>query len=386
MWDIIRRFFVRIQLSSIRKGINRILNNIGITDLVFLRKLKNYHWIITHENQSSGEILYSFFDLDTFAPTFDIVMFLIMTDVERIRHGLSEVTVIIVPGKERGHSKDYTVYREKETEKKIVNVDELNWRIRQILIPCCSLLPSCKQVIICSSRKNAFLFQKKISKWIFPKGYSVLSPVSLWKDYYKNVDIGDNALQPTIVPSDQALAYVDRWLSQFTKDKKCISISFRECTYEKYRNSNIEEWNRFIHSIDRNAFQVIIVRDTDNAFSPIDIVASSYVSIFNEASWNIELKAALYHRCYLNLFTTNGSGALAWYNKHARFLMFKLLVPGSPYSNIENYLNNALIPGTQPVFFSPYQKFVWDDDTCDIIYREFHAMVNLIEMSIHETY
>lgn len=370
--------------DNLRKKINRLFRKIGIPDSIFLRKIKNFYWIIQNERKIANQTLYSFYDLDIQTPTFDITWFLIQSENERIRLGLSNIAIVFVPGKRAGVSHEYFDYLKNESIDNALMFENFNWRLNQILIPCCSLLPTCKQIIVCNTRYSALKIQKKVARNIFPKKYSVLYPVNLWKNAYKNVYIGDRALQPSFVPSELAIAYTKIWLSQFGDDKKFISITLRETQYETKRNSNVDEWKKFILSLDENKYHIIIVRDTESAFLEKNIPELSHISYFELGPWNIQLRAALYDQCYLNFFSSGGPFTIALFNKKSRVLFFKILNNELKNANKEFFEHVGIPLGENPPFLSDFQKFVWKEDTFENIWEEFDEMIKRIE-SYQET-
>ena len=157
-----------------------------------------------------------------------------------------------------------------------------------------------------------------------------------------------------------------------------MTITLREASYEIDRNSNILDWVKFARSLDQDIYVPVIIRDTEKAFQPAPEEMAG-LTIFYEASWNLEIRAALYQLSYLNLFSSGGPMSLAWFNNKCRCLIFKLIT-GTVYITTEKNLNYVgLTVGEQPLYFSKLQKIVWNDDTYDIIKKEFDEMCVEIE-------
>ncbi len=365
-------------IKVLRNKCNQFFIKIGI-NITFIRKIRNYYWIVKNEKRIANQTLYAFYDFDVHAPSFDITWFLIQSEIERIRLGLSTIAVVFVPGKNAGVTLDYYNYLKTEYKDNVFNVEKLNWRLNQIVIPCCSLLPTCKQIIVCNSRYTALKVEKRLARYIFPQKNSVLYPVNLLKNHMKNSYIGDKNMQPSLIPSELAITHIKIWLSQFGDDKKIISITLREAQYETKRNSNIYEWKKFILSLDEKKYHVIIVRDTESAFFDLKIPKLPHVSYFEPGPWNIQLRAALYDQCYLNLFTSGGPFTIAFFNKRTRGLLFRILNNESIVANEEFLRFAGISVGENPPFLSDYQKYVWKDDTFENIREEFDEMIKRIE-------
>ena len=99
---------------------------------------------------------------------------------------------------------------------------------------------------------------------------------------------------------------------------------------------------------------------------------------FEPACFDVDLRFALYEQAFLNMFVNNGPGAAATLDKKVRYLMFKLLVPSVPHCTEEFLRWNGFEIGETPKYATPFQRWVWDEDTEDVLWREFRAMNELI--------
>lgn len=105
------------------------------------------------------------------------------------------------------------------------------------------------------------------------------------------------------------------------------------------------------------------------------------VQTINEPLWNLELRAALYERAYLNLFVNNGPSYLSFFNKRSRCLDFKMVTPGCGATTERFFRSIGIEPRSQLPVFTPFQRLVWEDDRLEVIQREFQAMCRRIEAS-----
>lgn len=157
-----------------------------------------------------------------------------------------------------------------------------------------------------------------------------------------------------------------------------MTITLREASYEIKRNSNIQDWMKFVRSLDQNIYFPVIIRDTEKAFQPAPSEMAG-LTLFYEASWNIEIRAALYQMSYLNLFSSGGPTRLAWFNNKSRCLIFKLIIDSVEITTEKHLDFVGLTVGKQPLYFSTFQKLVWDDDNYEVIKKEFDEMCKKIE-------
>ena len=68
-------------------------------------------------------------------------------------------------------------------------------------------------------------------------------------------------------------------------------------------------------------------------------------------------------------------------NKKTTYIVFKLITPSCGATTKEFFQSQGIEPETQPEFCGPFQKWVWDDDTFEVLQKEFHEMVKKIEDS-----
>jgi hypothetical protein len=201
-------------------------------------------------------------------------------------------------------------------------------------------------------------------------------------EYYRIVNAN-----PTLVngftASPQALRYIKMWLSTFTTSaKRLICISIRDYPFDTQRNSKLGEWVKFIDSLDKDKYEVIIVPDTDQIGAYETSPLGPYRA-FWPACFDVDLRFALYELAFLNLGVNNGPMTASSLNKKVRYLMFKLVVPGVPHCTEEFISWSGYPVGSSPVYGSDLQKWVWEDDDFPVILREFNAMVSQIQQAPH---
>ncbi len=313
-------------------------------------------------------VLYAFYDLGISPVTFDMVQFLVLAEAERRKLGCDSLHVVFVPGPKDGFSTvEVSVYR--KLGQLDCNVDLMRWRLRNILVPLCWLIPSCQQLTVCSSLEEAQIIEESIAKYIFPKGYMVYFP----KESYSLFQLTNAHPKGYIQATAQAKRFVAALLSK-SNGKKIMTISLRDCPYQSERNSNFKAWSKFISSLDRDIYYPIVIHDTWNAFrSPLQECGSI---VFPEISWNMELRAALYELSYLNLSVSCGPFMLCVFNSRTRYLMFKML----SQPNLERFFRSeGLEPGSQYRHAGPFQRVIWKDDTLSMIQEEFQRMCDKID-------
>jgi tetratricopeptide (TPR) repeat protein len=315
--------------------------------------------------------LYAFYDLQMSPVTFDFFQFLILADLDRRARGLGKLHVVIIP--------EATDIRKKFVLDRFDEVD-MNWRIRQILVPGCSLMPSCGGLVtVCGSRTEAANFFLMAGLNVFPEGSSIENSIPRFQLSEITAVHVCGETWSSLKATSQAVDMVRSWIKSRANGRRVISITLREAGYGNEKNSNIAEWARFAHSLDADKYLPVVIRDTYavNEMVPEELDGLTF---FNEIAVNIELRMAFYEECYLNLMTNGGPLALCILNHNVRCLSFKPMVK-SWHDSTARGLQAAVgvAVGDQPHFQNSFQRWVWADDNYEVIQKYFDMMVAFID-------
>ncbi len=345
------------------------------------RPIRANLWVIPdnirHRGKKQSNVLYAFYDLAVSPATFDIVKFLVLAELRRQEIGCGSLHIVIVPGPAGGfRTGDIELYRIRGARHH--GIDYMRWRLRNILVPCCCLIPSCQQITVCTSREEAQAFQASLAKHVFPSRYTPHFPNEkhALKHFVAVASYGK--VLPTIQATPEALRFVSDWIQLKAGERKIITINLRESQYELDRNSNLKAWSMFARSLDQAIYYPVFIRDIEAAFKPLPSELDG-LTIFAEASWNIELRVALYELSYLNMSVNSGMNALCLYNRRVRCLTFKMLTPSSGSTTEEFFRSQGVEPGSQLQATTPYQRLIWEDDRLEVIQGAFREMCDRIE-------
>ena len=321
-------------------------------------------------------VLYAFYDLGISPVTFDIIQFLVLAETERRNLGCDSVHIVFVPGPKDGFSPvEVSVYQ--KLGQSDCDVDLMRWRLRNILVPLCWLIPSCRGVTVCSSIEEAQILERSIAKYVFPRGYTVQFPKESFSLYQLAVAQSQGNVPYSIQAPVQARRFVSEWIKSKSNGKKVITISVRNCPYQPERNSNIKAWREFICSLDPALYCPIIVDDTWTIFKSSFSGLKGLIT-FSEASWNMELRIAMYELSYLNLSVSCGPVYLCVFDSRTRYLVFSLLRPPKP--NLARFFRSeGFEVGFQFKHAGPFQRLVWKDDTFPVIREEFDKICDKID-------
>lgn len=318
------------------------------------------------------DILYAFYDLKVEPITYDVIWFLVSADVERRRRGLRQIHFIIVPGTFDGVRHEDPVYEA------VVDREARGWRIHNILVPAAGFLYSCAGLTHASSRIQASMIRARSGNRIYPPTYEPALPVAHHPKHFLEPARSGLRQVGSLRATPQGLRYVDLWISPRANGRRLVSVTLRSYAYGKDRNSNLASWAEFARGLDPKIWWLVFVLDTEHALEDTPEPIRGF-DVFREVSWNIHLRMAFYERAWLNLGVNNGPMALCWSNERTRYITFKMATPSVPQATEAANRARGFYAGQSLPFATPFQKWVWEDDTLHVIQREFAAMTTVIE-------
>ena len=310
--------------------------------------------------QTMGQALHAFYDLEVCPITFDFVNFLILAELEKRRQNLQQLHIIIVPGANSGFRDDDTTFN---THNKI-------WRLEQIAIPACWLMPEPVRLTVCRDRAELSEHFEPQPDHIFPIEYQPDSPRGdfLWAGIAAAAAIGEEI--PRLRATEQGKAYITRWLSGLGKATRPVTITLRESSHRPERNSDITEWAKAAKKITELGFHPIIIRDTEKCFDLPHPQMKNF-SHCPQAAVNLDLRLALYELSQTNLMVLNGPGVLCWLSENASYVMFRMITPNVENSSLAMLASMGLTPDSNLAIANPHQKLIWDTDSSEIIIQNF---------------
>ena len=313
------------------------------------------------------KILYAFNDLTVSKVTFDFVTFIQLAAFHCKRYGYTKIHFVFTPGPKNGFRNDDLPPND---------ADSLRGMLRNLALPACWLRPECVGVSYLATREETKFFLAECEDNIFPRDYTVENPVPdyMWPGINATLIRGEE-MTPLVAPKEaqiQAAAYCEL----VSNNRKLITITLRESSYYTERNSQIPEWKKFIDSIDKSKYAVVIVRDTEKTFSPALFEGIPECSL---ASYDIGFRTALYEKSYLSMFTNNGTLSIACH-AFVPYLSFGMKNESHHASSIGFFKNIlGLSYGDQFYGFPSSQKLVWEKDNFETIKTEFDKHVLHIE-------
>ena len=326
------------------------------------------------------KILYAVYDLNIYPGSFEIIEFMVLAEMERMRRSLDAIHLIVIPKPSYlmlnwdGNNATNGFHGDQ--------VELVAWRIRQILLPCATLMPSCTATTVCASRSEAeVLFFSKTDLSVFPREYRIDTASSMLTyipSYFQSLEKLTQI--PSLRANSRAMGFVSDWIEKKQlQGKKIISITLREFPDYPLRNSSVEEWIQFAKSLDPQEFYPLFIRDTYNSFKDA-MPGIPDNNIFNEVCWNMELRMALYEQSYVNLFVSSGPATLCMYNNNTSYITFKMVVEAYNVTSKTSYERMGFPVGTQLPDATPFRRVVWSsEDNFHTIRKEFDAFCRMKE-------
>lgn len=332
---------------------------------------------VARTSRGADDVLLAVYDLMSEPATYDAIWFLIAADRQRRSLGLSGLQVLFVGGAREN------VRNEAEGYRSVVTDSAWRDRIGNILVPLAWAIPSVTGVEILHDRSAA---RARLTDWpserLFPRDGDIDLPHPSSEGWIKEAIAGRSAQSmPFFRASESARDYVMRWLAAKGASGRAVSITLRCYNYMPARNSNLEAWTRFAHHLAARGYAPLFVPDTDSLAEGLPPGIEDFPCM-TEAAWNVNLRLALYENCVVNLGINNGPATLFLADDLARGLMFKMVTPGVPQAELALLRRRGLDVGSQLPFCGPMRRCVWDDDTFDVIKREFDAMEPLLRTGI----
>lgn len=265
-------------------------------------------------------MLRAVYDLGRSPLTFDFVHWLAAVERARLAAGEPDVRVCFKAG-----DRDLT-----ERDQHFTN-ERKAWRLQNLLVPLCRLLPSVSGYEVNASGEQQ-------------QSYKLDGPVKP---------------EPILKSSRAAQSVMAAWLRT---DLPVVTITIRQSDLQAQRNSNIPEWVKVADWLEQHSAKPVFVPDTEAMMTgePMDFGGHA---VCDPAAMNVDLRLALYERAVLNCFTSGGPFGLALY-AGLPFLLCKTIFPDirSCTEGVQERLGY-----TPERFQGPYRRIVWCDDTFDAV-------------------
>lgn len=245
-----------------------------------------------------------------------------------------------------------------------VSNDNINWRLTNMIVPLSRLFSSVGRIYIVDA-EEAFEIVKGYHS-VHPEGYGYASP----KTAVVRLDASGLNYLPALTISDTAQEIIEAYFP-LTDSRRIVTITLRSYDYIPARNSDIASWVAFAGELDPLKYRVVFVPDASMhgvaTFGQIDTF-----EVFDSACWNIELRAALYQRAWMNMGVACGPLGISGLMEKVHTVMIdrSLDYPAHYLAGICSH--TGVIPGEKPNFYSNSCHFYLGKDDKETILKIFN--------------
>ncbi|ASD67483.1 hypothetical protein [Pseudoalteromonas piscicida] len=313
--------------------------------------------------------LFAFYDLSYNLPCFDVTTFVVLAEIERQKQNKKFIQFVILPSRCE-NTTEVNVFHDKQ---------DANWRVEKLVKPMFSCLPACIGIDQPFS-KSCVDFYKKLNVCTYPDNYfnnprQLAGDFTILKSY-----VNDKIKLSNLIPPKQASAIVTDYIRHQVGDKKLITITLREYwSNAEHRNSNVNAWLDFALSLDRNEYYPLIVRDTYKVSEPLPDKYSD-LPTYPEASVDLSIRLALYHKAYINMGVDNGPLYPISYLAGARSIIFRFQTNDIPNLSDRSNEKHFFEVGKNHFFNdNPFQINAWMNDSLENIQAQFFSLDSKIK-------
>lgn len=269
------------------------------------------------------------YDLGQSPATFDFVHWLANAERARQASGDPTIQVVFVDGDRQLSERDILFSPERKA-----------WRLHNLLVPLCRLLPSVS-------------------------GYEVFGTGKQTISY--NFD--RKSVAPILHATEAARDLAAAWLRT---NKPVVTVTIRQSDFQLPRNSNLAEWKKTADWLTEQGCRVVFIPDAEADLSgeAMGDLEKTY-RICEPAALYPDFRLALYERALLNCFTSGGPYALALYSG-VPFFSCKLITP-EIHTCTEWYQKKIGLAPDLPM--APCQQICWKDDQFELIKPNLEALL-----------
>lgn len=314
-----------------------------------------------------SNILICFYDLNVAPTTFNFSEFIVLCNNETLKRNLDGYKIVFIKRKNDLINK----YTQDKKYHEVHNHESNKWKFNNIIIPLISFSRFCVGYDI--------IDDEKIGKYLnyqnrFPDKYSKQFRINLDNmDLYNSIE---NLNLIGLELPDQANIYVKNYLQEnFKISKKIITITIRSQKYDTVRNSNLEDWLKFARFLKNNNFEVIIIPDTDDAYTLNEKFKE--FKIYHEGAFNLPLRMGIYCNAFFNYFAGGGPSSLCTLHKSNKYIMFNYgPVEGSIVHTSDAFKKFKEQPLNKYKFAQSNQILVWESDTYENILKSYNKYIS----------
>ncbi len=266
--------------------------------------------------------------------SFDFATFLAGADCARQLMKMDGIDLVICKAR----------YRTTSERDLTTDPTEKDWRIQNIILPICHLLPAMYAVTVTAEPQEARKFD-----------YPPLGDVPYLPPAVKR--LVNHGADPHVYKSPPFAKYFVEGLGSY------VTLTPRISKHFPVRNCDPAGWTRFAAYLTGRGFKVIVVPDVENlgamAAEPIGVLCAT----------NHSVRMALYERAKFNIFGATGVTVLLAHSRIGHLIFDQTRGNVFPPERWEKMYNMRV--GENWAWATPNQKLAWKDSSYENLVEEF---------------
>jgi len=318
------------------------------------------------EQDKQHSTLCAIYDLGVFPTSFDLAPFLLAAQGEALERGCSHVRLLLVDGEHHG------VRFEGDEYETLYPPEMRGWKVSHILQVLPRLCPMVERTVSIVPREEINLHLERYPNVMICDDYNGIY-LNAWRrlDRYRN--------QIGFCAPPAAHHYLRDWIASESPaaDKPLVTLTLRESRWSTDRNSDLAVWAETVALLLQDGYWPVVVPDTEMAF--VERGPEWHAATFcAPAAFDLELRMALYERAHLNIFTNSGPALLAIGSQNCRYLYAGITYEGTGEAALKRIRPMGMIPGLMPFRPGPYQQWIWEPVTADLVRHSVAAMTQAV--------
>ncbi len=277
-------------------------------------------------------------DLRVAPITFDFAIYLAIVEcIRQLRNEDSGIDITIRADE----------FRTLSSRDKMTSTHEKRWRLKNITLDLCELLPTIKSLTLTSEDRGPFDYPPDNP----PKN-------TIYYAARKVVEYHKWGANPIVL---RAPAFASKVTSN-SISKPYVTLTLRTSRFITARNIDQQEWYRFYGYLRSHGHKVVVVPDQEDYLGDRTYRRFDW-EVYEPACMDIRLRLGLYENAIMNVGSSNGPVGAMFYSI-APVLQFDQL-RGAVNGPLYWRLTNGFDVGQQYPWSGPNQRMTWTESTFD---------------------
>ena len=249
--------------------------------------------------------LLAIYDLEKINCSHDFLVFFQNVILFKKKKGIKNIYLILLPGSLNGF-KPQQFKREKKNK-----LYYAQSRLNNIVLPSVNMFRKYYDNFIHLKNRAEFLNFSKSYDFFFPENYNLNINKHKYTSQCIWINLEKNYKNVSLTKLNLPKLFVNNLKKKIKSKKRIVTITLREGSYTVERNSSKKDWLKFVNYLNKENYNVIIIRDFEN-INKKDMFEE--YELFPNASYDIVTRTALYSISDVNFFVDGGPQTICWIN------------------------------------------------------------------------